>query len=172
MECWRGCGNTSLCVEIALVPTYVRDSGVLQGAARVGVEVGAPIVRPLVSVPGIESVIVLHVHNAGLPMVVNVNMIEAHVTVIKVVMPAPTKWPPPGVTPGSQPFACSESKAESNAPVIGKSDSKSISAGPADPLISDVGRVRPARAIDYDMVRADFRAEITGGITDVNDVRG
>ena len=171
MECWRGCGNTSMCVEVALVPTYVRNSGVLQGAARVGVEVGAPIVRPLVAVPCIETVIVLDVHNAGLPMMVDVNMIEADVTVIKVVMPAPTKWPPPRVTPGSQPLACSESKAETNAPVIGKSDSKSISAGPADPLISDVRRVRPPRAIDYDVLRADVRAEIAGRITDVNDVR-
>src|SRR6185436_18427996 len=144
------------------------DADMVEAAARVWTKVGAPTVRPLPAVPRVESVPVFGMRDAWPPVVINVNVIEADVIVIKVVPPSPMIGPPPRMTPGPQPFACSKPKAEPNSPVVGEPHPKSISAGPAYPVASDIRRIVVARAIDHDMVRAHFSAEITGRVTSIN----
>ena len=54
----------NMCVKVAIVSAEPRDIGVINGTARVRVEVAAPIVGPLPAVPGVEPIVVLHVNDA------------------------------------------------------------------------------------------------------------
>jgi hypothetical protein len=49
----------NLRVKVAIVSAEPRDIGMINGTARVRVEVAAPIMRPLPAVPGVESIVVL-----------------------------------------------------------------------------------------------------------------
>jgi len=53
---WRYGRFWNLCVEIAMVGAKRRDTGMVEGMARVWTEVAAPVVRPFPAVPRVESV--------------------------------------------------------------------------------------------------------------------
>src|SRR2546428_12198578 len=152
-------------VKIAVVGAVVLDAIMVKGMARVWTEVAAPIVRPFPAVPRVESVPVFGMRDAWPPVVINVNVIEADMIVIEVVPPTPVIGAPPRMPPPPQPFARSKPEAEPNSPVVGEPRPKSIGAGPAHPIAPDVRRIVITRAIDHDMVRAHFGAEITGRVT-------
>src|SRR5882724_12444883 len=128
--------------------------------------------RPCPAVPRIEPVVMPHMHYTGTPVVINVNVIQADmIVVIVVVPPTPAMRAPPRMAPGPQPFTGSKAKAKTNSPVIRKSGAKSISAWLAHPVVSDIRRIVPTRAIDHDVVRAHFRAQITWSIAHINLIR-
>src|SRR5258708_39340915 len=77
VPCYRCFRNMS--VEVAIVAAHPLDTAVIKDTARVRVEVGAPIMRPFPAVPGVESIVMLDMHYAWSPMVVNVDMIETDV---------------------------------------------------------------------------------------------
>src|SRR5439155_17951341 len=159
----RRCGRFwNLRVEISVVGAVLLDTLAVKGVTRIWVEVSAPIVRPFTTVPRVEPVAVLSMRDPRPPVVINVNVIEADVIVIEVVPPTPFIRPPPRMAPRPQPFACSKPEAEPNSPVVGEPRPKSIGAGPAKPVASDVGRIVPTRAIDHDVVRTHLGAEIAG----------
>src|SRR6266852_1937975 len=120
-------------VEIAMVGAKTLDTGVIERTARVGVEVSAPIVRPFPAVPRVESIVMLDMHHAGSPVMIDVDMIEADVIVIKVVPPTPAIRPPPRMAPRPQPFAGSKPEAEPHSPIVREPHSKPVRTGPANP---------------------------------------
>src|SRR6266404_4472553 len=97
-----------------------------------------PMMRPLPAVPRIESIVVLDVHYAWPPVVVDVNVIKADMIVIEVMPPTPFVRPPPWMAPCPQPFTGGKPETESDSPVIREAHAKAIGAGPADPIASDV----------------------------------
>ncbi len=121
----------NLRVEIAVVGAKRRDTGMVEGMARIWTEVAAPIARPFPTVPRVESIPVFGVRDARPPVVINVNVIEADVIVIEVVPPPPFIRPPPRMPPRPQPFAGAKSEAEPNPPVVGEPRPKSIGTGRA-----------------------------------------
>src|SRR4051812_45361319 len=98
--------------------------------------------------------------NSMIPMVVDVDVIEADMIVVVMVPPSPTVRAPPWPCPGSKPEPVAESEAESHVPIVGEARAESIRAWTADPIASDVRRVVPARAIDYHVVWTDFSPEV------------
>src|SRR6185503_2071267 len=134
---WRcgRCGNVR--VEIAVVGAVVLEAIVVEGVARIWVEVSAPRMRPLSAVPRVEAVTVFGARDARPPVLINVYVIEADVIVIEVVPPTPAICPPPRMTPRAQPFARAKPKAKSDPPVDGEPRVKSISARPAHPIAPD-----------------------------------
>src|SRR2546425_974265 len=83
-ECMWGYGRFwSMRVEVAVVGANRRNTGMVEGMARVWTEVAAPIVRPFPAVPRVESVPVFGMRDALPPVVINVDVIEADVIVIE-----------------------------------------------------------------------------------------
>ena len=145
-------------VKIPIISPKMLDRTAVQCPARVSIEMGAPVMRPLSAVPGIERVLMVDMYYAGTPVVIHVDVIKADVPVIIAVVPSPSKRPPPGMTPRPQPDTRSKSETESHLPIIHESNPKSIRAGPADPVGSDVRRIVPTCAVNHHTVRTDFRA--------------
>ena len=150
---------------------YQRFSA-LDAAPGIRIKMGTPMRRPFSSVPLIEAIIMLTVGNAVVPMIVDVDVIEAHVIVVIMVAPAPSIRPPPGMGPGSEPESVAEPETKAHSPIIGKARAKSIGAWTAYPITSDIGRVGPAGAVNHDVIRTDLSAEIARSITDVHIVGG
>src|SRR6266481_3357832 len=174
---WRECPWACRCsrnmrVKVAIVAAEPRNAAVIECTARVGVKVGAPIMRPLPAVPRVEPIIMFGMHDAWPPVVINVNVIEADMAVIKVVVPAPAIWTPPRVAPCPQPTSGGKPETEPNPPVVREPHPKSIRARPAYPVIADVRRIVITGAIDHDVIRAHLGAQITGCITHIDLVRG
>ena len=80
----------------------------------IGIKMVAPVRGPLSSIPVIFTITVLVWHNPVVPMVINVDVIEADVIVmvmvvamavivVMVVTPSPAVRPPPGLCPASEP---------------------------------------------------------------------
>ena len=158
--------------RVAFTMKYQRFS-VLDAATGIRIKMGAPMRRPLSAVPRIESVIMLTTRNAMVPMVIDVDVIEADViVVIMVVAPSPSKRTPPWMAPGSEPESVAESEAKAHIPIVGEARAESIGAGTADPIASDIRRVVPARAVNHDVVWTDLSAEVAGSITGVHYVGG
>src|SRR5882672_5168990 len=122
---------------------------------------GAPMRRPFAAVPLIAPKIMLAMSDAVVPMMVDIDVIEAHViVVVMVVAPSPSIRPPPGMGPGSEPESVAEPEAKAHPPIVGKARAKSIGAWTAYPIASDIGRVGPAGAVNHDVIRTDLSAEI------------
>ena len=166
---WRARANRECATAIAVNDQRL---SVLDAAPGIRIEMGAPVRRPLSAVPRIETIIMLAVGNAVVPMMVEIDVIETHVIVVIMVAPAPSIRPPPGMEPGSEPEPVAESETKAHFPIIGKACAESIGARTADPMASNVGRVGPARAVNHDVVRADLSAEIARCVTDVHIVGG
>src|SRR5438876_8734646 len=126
--------------------------------------------RPLPAVPGVESIVVLDMHDAWSPMVINIDMIEADVPVIKVVPPAPAIGPPPWMAPGPQPFPSAKPEAKPNPPINCEPYPKPVRTGPAHPDIPDIRRIVIASSINHDIVRADLSTEVTGRVSRINHI--
>src|SRR5712675_350156 len=106
--------------------------------------------------------------NAVVPMVVDVDVIEADMIVIIMVAPSPTVGTPPGLFPRSQPASVAESEAKPHPPIIGEARAESVGAWAAHPVTSDIWRVGPPRAVNHDVVRADLGAEVSRRVTVVH----
>src|ERR1700688_959550 len=113
-------------VKVAFVTANSYRSSVIKGTARVRVEMRTPTVRPLPAIPSIEPIVVLDMHYARSPMVVDVDVIEADVIVIEVMPPTPFVWTPPRMAPCSQPTSGRKSETESDSPVVREAHSETI----------------------------------------------
>src|SRR5258707_3861471 len=166
---WRARSNRAFAAAIA-----VKDQRftVLDAATGIRIKMAAPVRRPLSAVPRIESIIMLTMGNAMVPMVVDVDVIEADVIVVIMVAPSPSKRTPPGMAPGSEPESVAESEAKAHIPIVGEARAESVGARTAYPIASDIRRIVPARAVNHDVVWTDFSAEVTRCIADVDIVRG
>src|SRR5882724_7762435 len=149
----------------------------------IGIKMVAPVRGPLSSIPVIFTITVLVWHNPVVPMVIDVDVVEADVIVmvmvvamavivVMVVTPSPAVRPPPGLTPGSEPEAVAKSEAKADVPIVSEARAESIGAWTADPIASDIGRIVVARAVNYDVVWTDLSAEVAGSITGVHHSRG
>src|SRR3989442_4444951 len=150
---WRARANRGCATAIAVNDQRL---SVLDAAPGIRIEMGAPVRRPLSAVPRIESIVMLAVRNAVIPMIVEINVIEAHVIVVIMVAPAPSIRPPPGMEPGSEPEPVAETETKAHPPIIGKACAESIGAWTADPIASNVGRVVPACAVNHHVVWTDL----------------
>src|SRR6185503_17147595 len=148
-------------VEAAVVAVKYQRFRVVGAATGVGIKMGAPVRRPLSAIPLIETITMVTMGNTMLPMMININVIEADVIVVIMVAPAPSVWTPPGSSPGSEPESVAESEAEAYVPITGKARAESIRAWAADPVASDIRRVVPARAVNHDVFRTDLSAKVT-----------
>ena len=91
-------------VRAAIAATNYQRFGVLDAATGIRIKMRAPVRRPLSAIPRIAIVAMLMLSNAMVPMVIDVNVIEADVIVmIMMVVPSPSVRPPPGLSPGSKP---------------------------------------------------------------------
>src|SRR6266404_1378407 len=148
-------------VKVAIVTAKSCGSGVIKRTARIGVEMRAPVMRPLPAVPRIETIVVLDVHYAWPPVVIDVDVIKADVIVIEMMPPTPFVWSPPWMAPCPQPVAGAEPETEADPPVIREASPEAIGAGPADPIASNIRRIVPTRAVHHDIVRAHFSPQVT-----------
>src|SRR5216117_1393788 len=89
---WRARANRECATAIAVNDQRL---SVLDAAPGIRIEMGAPVRRPPSAVPRIESIVMLAARNAVIPMIVEINVIEAHVIVF---MPRQQN---PWVRPGS-----------------------------------------------------------------------
>ena len=163
---WRARANRR--AKAAVVSVKDQRFSAPDGATGIRIEMGAPVRRPLSAVPRIESIVMLAARNAVIPMIVEINVIEAHVIVFIMVAPAPSIRPPPRMEPGSEPEPVAEPEAKAHSPIIGKACAESIGAWTTDPITSDVGRVVPARAINHHVVWTDLSAKVARSVTDVH----
>src|SRR6267378_7974229 len=115
----------------------------------------------------------LTMDNAVVPMIVDIDVIEADVIVIKVVMvsPTPAKRSPPRMAPRSQPFACCKPETEPNPPVVREPHPKPIRAGFAYPVTPHIGRIGITGAVNHDIIRAHLGTQVTRCITRIDLVR-
>jgi hypothetical protein len=101
-------------VVIAVAARNYQRFRVLITATGIWIKVGAPVRGPLSSIPVIVTITMLVRNNAVVPMVIDVDVIEANVivmvmvvpmavVVIVIVAPSPSVWPPPGLSPASKP---------------------------------------------------------------------
>src|SRR5437879_760343 len=162
---WRARANRECATAIAVNDQRL---SVLDAAPGIRIEMGAPVRRPLSAVPRIESIIMLAMCNPVVPMVVEIDVIEAHVIVVMMVAPTPSIRPAPGMEPGSEPESVAEPEAKAHVPIVGEARAESIGARTTDPIASDVGRVVPARAINHHVVWTDLSAKVARSVTDVH----
>src|SRR6266404_1931115 len=135
----------------------------------IGIKMVAPVRGPLSSIPVIFTINVLVWHNPVVPMVIDVDVVEADVIVlVLVVTPSPAVRPPQELTPGSEPEAVAKSEVKADVPIVSEARAESIGAWTADPIASDIGRIVVARAVNYDVVWTDLSAEVAGSITGVH----
>src|SRR6267378_543635 len=107
-------------MEIAVVAVKNRGLSVLDGMTGIRIKMGSPVLRPLPAIPRIETISMLVMSNAVVPMVVDIDVIEADVIVVIMVPPSPLVWPPPGLSPGSEPEPVAESEAKAHVPIVGE----------------------------------------------------
>src|SRR4051812_2859296 len=91
-------------VRSAIAATNYQRFGVPGSATGIWIEMRAPVRGPLSAVPGIRIITMLMLSNAMVPMVIDIDVIEADVIVmIMMVVPSPPVRPPPGLSPGAEP---------------------------------------------------------------------
>ena len=107
-------------MEIAVVAVNNRGLSVLAGATGIWIKMGSPLMRPLAAIPRIVTISMFIMSDAMVPMVIDIDVIEADVIVVIMVAPSPTVWPPPGLRPDSEPGSVAESKAKAHVPIVRK----------------------------------------------------
>ena len=90
-------------MDAAIVAVNDERFGVLKAAAGIRIKRRSPVRGPFSAIPGIKTVIMLAMGNAVVPMVVNINVIEADVVVVIMVTPSPSVCTPPRLSPASEP---------------------------------------------------------------------
>ena len=97
-------------VGVAIAAMNYQRFRVLRTATGIWIKMIAPVRGPLSSIPVIVTITMLVRNNSVVPMVINVNVIEADVIVMvmvvaaaMVVAPSPSVRPPPGLSPESKP---------------------------------------------------------------------
>src|ERR1700730_17903029 len=105
-------------MEIAVVAVKDQGLSVLDGATGIRIKMGSPVMRPLSAIPRIETISMLIMSNPVVPMMVDIDVIEADVIVVIMVAPAPAIWPPPGLSPGPEPSSVAESEAKAHVPIV------------------------------------------------------
>src|SRR6267378_143104 len=95
-------------VGVAIAATNYQRFRVHSTATGIWIKMRAPVRGPLSSIPVIVTITMLVRNNAVVPMVIDVDVIEADVivmvmVVVMVVAPSPSVRPPPGLSPASEP---------------------------------------------------------------------
>ena len=178
---WQTGAGSNVSVSV-FAANYQRFS-LLDPATGIRIKMGAPVRRPLSAVPLIETIAMFVRNNSVVPMMIDIDVIEADVIVmvmvvamaaivVMVVTPSPSIWTPPGLTPSSEPEAVTKSEAKADVPIIGKARAKPIGAWTADPIASDIGRVIIARAVNYHVVWTHLCPKVARSIAGVHHIRG